>query len=79
MTAPLADTPHARRRWFRRAPRMLRTAGAWADARQYARYHATRADGTEIWIASGMRLLVREGHVITCLPVTWPLGADGED
>lgn len=71
--AGLRGTAHAEARWMQRAPWPLRTPGGWRHALATAHPAGPLPDGSEDWRACGMRLVAREGRVVTVMPPGWPV------
>lgn len=66
---PLIGTAHAYQRWQARAPRIVRSKASWQTALRAAHLLGYNRHGDAIYAALAMALVVRDGHVITCLPL----------
>lgn len=75
----LRGTAHAWRRWQRRAPRAIRGRASYRTALRTARATGWTRHGRAVYRAFGMALVVQDGTVLTCLPLTWLIQGDPDD
>ncbi|MGC8489869.1 MAG: hypothetical protein ACP5QO_16840 [Clostridia bacterium] len=75
----LLATTHAWHRWQHRAPRLIRSRASYRTALQTARDTGWTHHACAVYRALGMALLVQDGTVLTCWPITWLTKGHADD